>query len=50
MQVEVKKMDFETPSDLLEKMDRMVELIGFKDRKELVTSSVRRFLDSFITI
>ncbi len=50
MLVEGKKMDFEPPSDLLEKMDQMVELIGFKDRKQLIASSVRRFLDSFITI
>ena len=50
MLVEVKKMDFEPPSDLLEKMDRMVELIGFKDRKELITSSIRKFLDSIIII
>ena len=44
------KMEFELPRDLLERLDRMVELIGFKDRKELVTSSVRRFLDRFETI
>ena len=43
-------MELELPSDLLEKMDRMVDLIGFKDRKELVTSSIRRFLDRFKTI
>jgi len=43
-------MEFELPSDLLERIDRMVELIGFNDRKELITSSVRRFLDRFETI
>ncbi len=40
-------MEFERSSDLLEKIDRMVELIGFKDRKGLIVSSIRRFLDRF---
>lgn len=43
-------MELELPSDLLEKIDKMVELIGFKDRKELVASSIRRFVDRFETI
>lgn len=43
-------MELELLSDLLEKIDRMVEFIGFNDRKELIKSSILRFLDRFETI
>ncbi len=39
------KLELEISDEILERMNRMVELIGFKDGEELVISALLRFLD-----
>ena len=39
------KLELEISDDILERMNRTVELIGFKDGEELAISALLRFLD-----
>ncbi len=43
----LEKLEVSLTPDLLKRIDEVVELLGFKDRKELVTSSIQRFLDKY---
>ena len=43
----MEKLEISLTPDLLKRIDEVVELLGFKDRKELVTSSIQRFLDKY---
>ena len=39
------KLELEISDDILERMNRTMELIGFKDGEELTMSALLRFLD-----
>ena len=39
------KLELEISDEILERINRMVELIGFKDREELAISALLRYLD-----
>jgi len=39
------KLELEISDDILERVNRTVELIGFKDGEELAISALLRFLD-----
>ncbi len=41
------RLELEISDEILERMNRTVELIGFKDGEELVISALLRFLDRF---
>ncbi len=43
----LEKLEISLTPDLLKRIDDVVELLGFKDRKELVTSAIQRFLDKY---
>ena len=39
------KLEIEISDNLIDKMERTVELVGFRDREELVISAIMRLLD-----
>ena len=39
------KLELEISDEILKRMNRTVELIGFKDEEELAISALLRFLD-----
>ena len=39
------RLELEISDEILERMNRTVELIGFKDGEELVISALLRYLD-----
>ena len=39
------RLELEISDEILERMNRTVELIGFKDREELTISALLRLLD-----
>lgn len=41
------RLEIKLPSELGERMDDVVELLGFGSRDELVEAAVRRFLDRY---
>ena len=43
----LEKLEISFPSELLERMDRVGELLGV-EREELVRCAVRRFVDRFV--
>ena len=44
------KLEIILPVDLLEKIDRIVDLLGFGSREEFVVAAVRRAVDQYMLL
>ena len=44
------RLEVALPSDLVKRMDELIELLGFRSREEFVSAAVRRLVDQYTAI
>lgn len=44
------KLEISLPAELVDRMDKILEVLGFQSREELVTAAVRRLVDRYVSL
>lgn len=48
--LEEMKLEISLPVELVDRMDEILEVLGFQSREEFVTAAVRRLVDRYVSL
>lgn len=48
--LEEMKLEISLPVELVDRMDEILEALGFQSREEFVTAAVRRLVDRYVSL